>query len=53
MPSTSWYQIAYFGAGEQGFRHAQGRRLMAAKLIASRVAVAVSVPWWRAIGLIR
>jgi anion transporter len=47
------YQIAYFGTGEQGFSHAQGRRLMAAKLVVSLVAVAVSVPWWRAIGLIR
>jgi anion transporter len=47
------YQIAYFGTGEQGFSHAQGRRLMAAKLVVSLVAVVVSVPWWRAIGLIR
>jgi len=47
------YQIAYFGTGEQGFSHAQGRRFMAAKLVVSLVAVAVSVPWWRALGLIR
>jgi hypothetical protein len=47
------YQIAYFGTGEQGFSHAQGRRFMVAKLAVSLVAVAVSVPWWRALGLIR
>jgi di/tricarboxylate transporter/CRP-like cAMP-binding protein len=47
------YQIAYFGTGEQGFSHAQGRRFMAAKLVVSLVAVAASVPWWRALGLIR
>jgi hypothetical protein len=47
------YQIAYFGTGEQGFSHAQGRRLMAAKLVVSLAAVAASVPWWRALGLIR
>ncbi len=47
------YQIAYFGTGEQGFSHAQGRRFMVAKLVVSLVAVVVSVPWWRALGLIR
>jgi hypothetical protein len=47
------YQIAYFGTGEQGFSHAQGRRFMAAKLVVSLAAVVVSVPWWRALGLIR
>ena len=46
------YQIAYFGTGEQGFSHSQGRRLMVAKLVVSLAAVAVSVPWWRALGLI-
>ncbi len=47
------YQIAYFGTGEQGFSHAQGRRFMIAKLVVSLVAVVVSVPWWQALGLIR
>ena len=47
------YQAAYFGTGEQGFSHAQGRRFMVAKLVVSVVAIAVSLPWWRAIGLIR
>jgi di/tricarboxylate transporter len=47
------YQIAYFGTGEQGFSHAQGRRLMAAKFVVSLAAVAASVPWWRALGLIQ
>jgi anion transporter len=47
------YQIAYFGTGEQGFSHAQGRRFMAAKLVVSALAIAVSVPWWRMLGLIR
>ncbi len=39
------------GKGEQGFGYAQGRRFMAARLVVSLVAV--SVPWWRALGLIR
>jgi hypothetical protein len=47
------YQIAYFGTGEQGFSHARGRRFMVAKLLVSLLAVAASVPWWRALGLIR
>jgi CRP-like cAMP-binding protein/di/tricarboxylate transporter len=47
------YQAAYFGTGEQGFSHAQGRKLMYAKLLVSALAIAVSVPWWRTIGLIR
>lgn len=47
------YQIAYFGTGEQGFSHRQGRRFMGAKLVVSLAAVAASVPWWRALGLVR
>jgi CRP-like cAMP-binding protein/di/tricarboxylate transporter len=47
------YQAAYFGTGEQGFSHAQGRRFMMAKLVVSVIAIAVSLPWWRALGLIR
>ena len=47
------YQIAYFGTGEQGFSHAQGRRFMIAKLVVSLLAIVVSLPWWRALGLIR
>jgi CRP-like cAMP-binding protein/di/tricarboxylate transporter len=47
------YQAAYFGTGGQGFSHAQGRVFMLAKLVVSAVAIAVSVPWWYAIGLIR
>jgi DASS family divalent anion:Na+ symporter len=47
------YQIAYFGTGEQGFSHPQGRRFMLAKLAVSLLAIIVSVPWWRALGLIR
>jgi di/tricarboxylate transporter/CRP-like cAMP-binding protein len=47
------YQIAYFGTGEQGFTHAQGRQLMVAKLVVALVAIVISVPWWRLLGLIR
>ena len=47
------YQAAYFGTGGQGFSHAQGRKLMYAKLVVSALAIAVSVPWWRILGLIR
>jgi len=47
------YQIAYFGTGEPGSSHAQGRRFMMAKLVVSLLAIVVSVPWWRMLGLIR
>ncbi len=47
------YQITYYGTHEKAFTHAQARILMIAKLAASLVAVAASVPYWRLLGLIR
>lgn len=50
---TDSYQIAYYSTDEKGFSHAQARKVMVAKFIASLLAVAISVPYWRMLGLIR
>jgi len=47
------YQIAYGGAGGNAFSHGQSRKVLAAKYLATLLAVAVSIPYWRFLGLIR
>ena len=47
------YQIAYGGTGGKAFSHAQARRVLAAKYIATLLGVAVSVPYWKYLGFIR
>ena len=47
------YLLAYSSAEGKAFTHAQGRKLMLAKLVASFIAVAMSVPYWRVLGLIQ
>jgi anion transporter len=47
------YQIAYSGTSGQAFSHAQARKLLLAKSFATLLAIAVSVPYWRMLGLIR
>jgi di/tricarboxylate transporter len=49
---TEYYQIAYYGTEEKAFSHAQARKLMVAKLLASLLAIAVSFPYWKMLGLI-
>ena len=49
---TDSYQIAYYITDEKGFTHAQARKLMVAKFISSLIAVAISVSYWRTLGLI-
>ena len=50
---SSSYQIAYYSTDEKAFSHSQARKLMIAKLFVSLIAIAISVPYWRIIGLIR
>ena len=47
------YLLAYSNTEGKAFTHAQGRKLMLAKFIASLVAVAISVPYWKMLGLIQ
>ena len=47
------YQIAYSGAGGNAFSHGQARKVLAAKYLATLLAVAVSIPYWKFLGLIR
>lgn len=47
------YQIVYGGAGGNAFSHAQARKVLAAKYLATLLAVAVSIPYWRFLGFVR
>jgi anion transporter len=47
------YLITYYSTDEKAFSHAQARKLMVAKFISSLLAIAISVPYWRMLGLIR
>jgi DASS family divalent anion:Na+ symporter len=47
------YQIAYSSTDGQAFSHAQARKVLAVKFIATIVAVAVSVPYWKLLGFIQ
>jgi hypothetical protein len=47
------YQIAYAAANGAPFSHTQARKILAAKYIATPLALAVSVPYWKFLGLIR
>ena len=46
------YLLAYSSTEGKAFTHAQGRKLMLAKFFASIIAVAISVPYWKLLGLI-
>ena len=46
------YQIAYSSTEGKAFSHRQARRVLTAKLIATLLAVAVSVPYWTMLGFI-
>ena len=47
------YQLAYSSTDGQAFSHGQARKVLAAKFIATMLAVAVSVPYWKLLGLIQ
>lgn len=50
---TISYQIAYYSTDGKAFSYAQARKLMVVKFVTSLVTLAVSVPYWRVLGLIR
>jgi len=50
---TPSYQIAYYSTDEKAFSHSQARKLMIAKFFVSLIAIAISVPYWQMLGLIR
>lgn len=50
---SQYYQMAYYSTEEKAFSHAQARRLMMAKFVASLFAIAISVPYWKMLGFIR
>jgi di/tricarboxylate transporter len=47
------YQIAYSGANGTAFAHSQARKILAARYVVTFVALSVSVPYWKFLGLIR
>jgi divalent anion:Na+ symporter, DASS family len=47
------YQIAYAGFSRTAFSHGQARKILAAKYGATFLALLISVPYWRLLGLIR
>ena len=49
---TDSYQIVYYSTEEKAFSHAQARKLMVAKFFASLLALTLSVPYWKILGLI-
>ena len=46
------YQIAYSSTDGRAFSHLQARKILTAKMVATLVAIAVSVPYWRMLGFI-
>lgn len=50
---TANYLLAYYSTDEKAFSHAQARKLMVVKFVASLLAVAISIPYWRMLGWIR
>jgi len=46
------YQIAYSSTDGLAFSHWQARKILGAKMVSTVFAVAVSVPYWRLLGLI-
>jgi anion transporter len=46
------YQLAYFSSEKKAFSHHQGNKLLLAKFVSSFLAILISVPYWRFLGLI-
>jgi hypothetical protein len=47
------YQITYGSSGGSAFSHGQARKILAAKYVATALAIAVSVPYWKLLGFVR
>ena len=50
---TDSYLIAYSSSGGNAFSHRQGRKVMLLKVFASFLALLISIPYWKALGLIQ
>jgi DASS family divalent anion:Na+ symporter len=46
------YQIAYSSTNGHAFTHRQARKILAVKFVATILGVAISVPYWKMLGLI-
>jgi di/tricarboxylate transporter len=46
------YQIAYSSTDGQAFSHGQARKILAVKFLATICAIALTVPYWKLLGLI-
>jgi anion transporter len=47
------YQIAYSSTDGRAFSHSQARKVLAAKFMATVLAIAVSIPYWKLLGFIQ
>ena len=47
------YQIAYSSTNGDAFTHSQARKILAAKFVATILGIAISVPYWKMLGLIQ
>jgi divalent anion:Na+ symporter, DASS family len=47
------YQLAYSSTDGQAFSHAQARKILAARFLATTLAITLSVPYWKLLGLIQ
>ena len=45
------YQIVYYSTNGRSFSHGQARKLMLVRFLATFVATAASIPYWRFLGL--
>jgi hypothetical protein len=51
--SGECFFVGYQEANGTSFSHTQARKILAAKYVATLLALAVSVPYWKFLGLIR
>jgi len=47
------YQIAYSSTNGRAFTHRQARKILAIKFVGTILAIALSIPYWRFIGLVQ
>jgi di/tricarboxylate transporter len=47
------YQIAYSSTNGQAFTNLQARKILAVKFVATSLGVAISLPYWKMLGLIQ
>ncbi len=47
------YQIAYSSTNGQAFTHMQARKVLALRFLATVLAIAIRVPYWKLLGFIQ